>query len=263
MVREFANKSHGVREAIAIAFAHVHLARQRVERGEQAILDEHVLTGDGFEQTRLAGIGVADEGGGRQIAATLPLIGTMLGDVFEPLLEHRDLATNDAPVGFQLRFAGTSESDATANTRQVRPHAGEPRQQVLELRQLHLELRLVTARARREDVENDFGAIHHAHAEALLELDALHGREALVEEHQRRAGRGQLVLQRFDFALTEVEVRRRGIDALDGPADHFGAGGVGETLEFFQVLVDMHRVVRALAWGPNEKSTLYGRLNLN
>ncbi len=121
----------------------------------------------------------------------------------------------------------------------------------------------MTARARREDVENDFGAIHHAHAEALLELDALYGREALVEEQQRRAGRGQLVFQRFDLALAEVEVRRRGIDPLDGPADHLSAGGIGEAFELFEMLVDVRGIVGAFAWGPDEKCPLYGRLNLN
>ena len=88
----------------------------------------------------------------------------------------------------------------------MRPHAREPRQQVFELRELHLQLRLMTARARREDVENDFGAIHDAHTQALLEFHALHRRETFVEQHQRRMRRGQLVFQRFDFALAEVEV---------------------------------------------------------
>src|SRR5207237_8942201 len=103
--------------------------------------------------------------------------GSMLGNVLDAVLEPRDLATNEAAVGFELCFARSAESDTAADTRQVRPHAREPRQQVFELRELHLQLRLVTARARREDIENDFGAIHHAHAQALLEFHALHRRE--------------------------------------------------------------------------------------
>src|SRR5574341_737638 len=180
----------------------------------------------------------------------------MLGDVLQPLLEHRDLAANDAAVGLELRFAGAAEPDAAADTRQVRPHAGQARQQVLELRQFDLQLRLVAARARGEDVENHLGAIHHAHAEALLELDALHRRQALVEQQQGGAARRQLVFQRFNLALAEVEVGSGCIDALDGSPDDLGAGGIRESLEFPQVLIHMHRIVGTLTGSSNEIGTL-------
>src|SRR6266550_181336 len=106
----------------------------------------------------------------------------MLGDVLQPFLVRGDLAANDPAVGFELGFARSPQADAAADTRQVGPHPRQSRQQILELRQLHLQLRLVAARARREDVENDLGAIHDADAEALLELHALYRGETLVEE---------------------------------------------------------------------------------
>jgi hypothetical protein len=76
--------------------------------------------------------------------------------------ECGDAAPDHAPVGLQLGLPGPAQSDATANTRQVDPHSGQAGQQVLELRQLDLELGLLAARARGEDVEDDLGAVHHA-----------------------------------------------------------------------------------------------------
>src|SRR2546426_5587367 len=123
---------------------------------------------ESLEKARLAGVGVAHERCRGQVATPPPalaLVGAMLGDVLEPLFERRDLAADDAAVGFELGFAGSPEPDAAADTGEVGPHAREARPQVLELRPLDLEPRFVTARARRADVENDFGAVPDAPAE--------------------------------------------------------------------------------------------------
>ena len=176
MVWQLANESHRVGDAIAVAFAHVHLAGQRVDRGEQPVLDEHVLPRERLQETRLAGVGIADERRGRYIPPPLPLIGAMLGHILQPLLERRDFAADDAAVGFELGFAGSAEPDTAADTRQMCPHARQTRQQILELRQLDLELGFVAARPRREDVENHLGAVHHPDSRRLLEILPLHRR---------------------------------------------------------------------------------------
>ena len=80
---------------------------------------------------------------------------------------------DDPAVGLELGLARTAQTDAAADTRQVGPHPGEPRQQVLELRQLDLQLRLVAARAGGEDVEDDLGPVHHPDLERPLEVGAL------------------------------------------------------------------------------------------
>ena len=262
-MRQLANEANGIRHPKPVAFGDVHLAREGVERREQSVLDEHVGTRKGFQQTRLSRVRVPDERGRRNLAPPLTEIRAMLGDVLQPLLEHRDLAANHAAVGFELRFAGSAQPDATADAREVRPHPRQTREQILELRQLDLELGFVTARARRENVENNLGAIHDAHAEILLELDALDGSQRLVEQHQGRTRRRQLILERFDFALAEVEVGRRGVDALDGFADDLSAGGVGEALQLVEVLVHVHRVVGAFSWCPHQEGPLNGHLDVN
>ena len=49
------------------------------------------------------------------------------------------------------------------------------RQQVLELRQLHLHLRFGGARAGGKDVEDQLGAVHYPRADVVLEVLALRG----------------------------------------------------------------------------------------
>ena len=174
MMRELADEPDGVGQTKPVVLAYVHFARQRVERGEQAVLDEHVLARERLEQARLAGVGVADQRRARQVAAAVPLVGAVIGHLLEPPLQPADLAADRAAVGLELRLARPPEPDAAADARQVRPHALQARQQILELRQLDLQLRLVTARPRREDVENHFGAVHDPHAQRRLEVLALH-----------------------------------------------------------------------------------------
>ena len=95
----------------------------------------------------------------------------------------------DSPaVGFELRFTGTSGSDAAAQSRQVGARSGEPRQGVLKLGQLDLQLAFVSSRAMREDVEDELRAIDHAPAGDLLEVSGLAWRDLVVDDHDGRAG---------------------------------------------------------------------------
>ena len=94
----------------------VDLASQGIERRKEPILDEDIRTRKGLQQARLSGVRVPDECGRGDIATALALIGAMLGDVLQPLLEHRDLPPNDSAVGFELSFARSSQPDTAADT---------------------------------------------------------------------------------------------------------------------------------------------------
>ena len=86
-----------------------------------------------------------------------------------------DAAADEAAVGFNLRFSRTTRSDSTGLSFQVLPHTGESGQQVLMLRETHLEPRLPGSRVAHEDVEDQLGAIQNPHLEGLLQI-ALLGR---------------------------------------------------------------------------------------
>jgi hypothetical protein len=91
---------------------------------------------------------------------------------------------DQSPVGFQLRFAGASNADAAAEFLEVRPHPGQSRQHVLELRQLHLHLRFGGPCPNREDVENELGAIHHSLGGRVLDVLALARAQLVVEDDE-------------------------------------------------------------------------------
>src|SRR6266404_1390886 len=119
----------------------------------------------------------------------------------------------------------------------MRPRAREPRQQVLELCQLDLELALEAARASREDVEDQLAAVEHLDVQLLGQVALLRRAQVLVDEDDARLRRGDLVLQLGDLAGADV---RRGRDAADGLADgrdRLDAGRAREAVELAQRLL--------------------------
>ena len=146
----------------------------------------------------------------------------------------------DAPaVELELLLAGAASADAAAQTREMAVAAGQPRQEVLELRELDLRARFPGARVQREDVEDQAGPVQHPDAVApgLLEVAHLSRRELVVEDHERRAlaagGRADLL----DGALADVG-RRVGSGAfLDEPGNDLAARRVDEPLELVEVIL--------------------------
>ena len=149
-----------------------------------------------------------------------------------------DSLTNTPPVGFEFRFAGSAGADAAAEPRQRGARAREPRQQVLELRQLDLPLAFARSRAPREDVEDELRAIDHLAIDALFDVTELCRRQLVVEDHEVGSDARTFGRELVELAAAD---ERRGIGRgplLNHREDDGRAGGVGEPGE----LVD--RVLR-------------------
>ena len=86
---------------------------------------------------------------------------TLLGHPLQTPVELPDPLTEQTPVGLQLRLTRPAQTDAALLPLQVGPAADQPRGQVFELCQLHLELALETARSLGEDVQDQAGAVEH------------------------------------------------------------------------------------------------------
>src|SRR5690606_36687325 len=72
-------------------------------------------------------------------------------------------ALTDAPaIGLELRLARPSRADAAAETRQRRGGPHEPRQEVLQLCQLHLQLAFARPCPLREDIEDELRSVDDA-----------------------------------------------------------------------------------------------------
>jgi len=258
MVGQLADEPDGVHQPHAAAAVQRRLTRERVERREQPVLDERLLAGERGEQARLAGVGVADERGGehRPPAAADHL--AVARDVLQLALDRGDLAPDHAAVGLDLRLTRPSEPDAAADAREVHPHPGQARQQVLELRQLDLQLGLLGLGARREDVQDQLRPVHDAAVQLLLEVLALRGRQLVVEHEEGRLRGGHLDPEFLQLALAEVLPRVGGVDALDEASDDLRAGRVGEARQLLEVLLGVHGVGRAAAGRADEEGALDG-----
>ena len=113
---------------------------------------------------------------------------------------------------------------AGAEALEVRPQAPHPREVVLELRQLDLELALGGVRVGGEDVEDDRRAVDHRDAERRLEVALLARRELVVAGDEVGVRARDLGLQLLELAGAEVGVRMRMVAALDQLADAGDAG---------------------------------------
>ena len=103
------------------------------------------------------------------------------------------------------------------------PHPPHPREVVLELRQLDLELALGAARVLGEDVEDQLRAVDHARLEQVLEPPLLARDELVVDEQRLGVRIRECTLQLVELSLADVRgrigthprlhERRDGIDA--------------------------------------------------
>ena len=107
------------------------------------------------------------------------------------------------PVGFKLRFAGTARADAAAELRHLHAAPGQPRQHVLQLRQLDLQLAFARARVPRKNVEDQLRAVDHPPLHNLFDIALLRSAEIVIEKkqvgiHRRGRARNFLELARAD-----------------------------------------------------------------
>src|SRR5215475_7385452 len=89
-----------------------------------------------------------------------------------------------APIGFKLRFTWTTCPNAAAELRHLYAPSREARQNIVELRQLDLQLTFTAPRMAREDVEDKLRAIDHPSADFVFDISLLRRRKLVVHQHQ-------------------------------------------------------------------------------
>src|SRR5271166_4298823 len=93
-----------------------------------------------------------------------------------------DAPENLAAIGLQLRLARATGPDAAAELGHLDAATCEPGQQVLQLRQLDLELTFAGAGVARKNVEDELRAVDNPYVEVALQVTLLRGRELVVED---------------------------------------------------------------------------------
>ena len=194
MVRQLADEADGVAHEVP-APDELVAARRRVERGEELVRDAHIGAGEGVQQRRLAGVGVADDRdrrGGRRRAGGRAWTSRSSLDALEVAAKRRDPVARLAPVGLDLGLAGALAPDTAvdspgAEALEVRPQPPHAREVVFELRQLDLELSLGAVRVVGDHVEDHRGTVDHRHAQLGLEVSLLARRQLVVGRATRFA----------------------------------------------------------------------------
>src|SRR6185312_2623718 len=143
-------------------------------------------------------------------------------DLADALLQLLHALADHAAVQLDLLLARAARlAERAALALEVGPAAHQARGEVLEARELDLELALVGTRALREDVEDEVGAIVDRHGgialgERALEVADLRGGQRIVEDHDVRA---VLDGRRLDLLDLSGARERRRIRAVATPAN--------------------------------------------
>ena len=82
------------------------------------------------------------------MAAGIPLP----GELFQAGLQGADTLGDQTPVGFELGFARSSQTNAALLPLEMGPASDQARGKVRQLRQLHLELAFEASRPLRKDI---------------------------------------------------------------------------------------------------------------
>ncbi len=229
-VRQLADEADRVGEEHLLLVRQHELARRGIECREELVLGKHAGASEAVQQRGFAGVRVADERGERPVVAqaSLALDGAILANVLQIAFEPGDALLHAAAVHLELRFTRAARADAAALAREVRPHAREAREEVLELREFDLESAFAGAGALSEDVENELSAVEHLARGEFLEIAALRGREFVVENDGGRVLCPALAGDLLGLALADVIGRGRLFELLDDGIDDLRAGGGGE-----------------------------------
>src|SRR5204863_9737537 len=109
------------------------------------------------EERALAGVGVSDDGddGDAAAVALAPAGRAVAGKAVDARFQRRDPVADAAAINLQLGLAGSAAANPSGQAGQRVAAADQPRQQVLELGELDLELAVGALRPLREDVEDE------------------------------------------------------------------------------------------------------------
>ena len=147
----------------------------------------------------------------------------MLANFQQLFLDARDAVLHPATIGFKLGFTVTAHADAALLSGQVTPEPCQARQEMLQLRELNLELAFASPGALSKDVENQRGPIQHLALENFFEIAALGGRQIVIEDHRVHVVLLALRCEFIRLAAADERAGHRGIQLLRPATDDLAA----------------------------------------
>ena len=161
---QIAQKTYGVGKQRAAARGQADGANGGIERGEHFRGGEDVGMGERVEERGFSGVGVTDQRdhAERDGLAGAAARGALAANCFDGLLDFADAVADAAAVGFEFLFARAAGADAAAEARKLFAASGEPRQQVIQLREFDLQLAFAGARVAGKNIEDELRAVNDA-----------------------------------------------------------------------------------------------------
>ena len=159
---------------------------------------------------------------------------------------------NQPAVGLELRFTRAAHADAAAEIFEVGPHAREARQQIFELRELHLHLGLAL-RARTAKISRMNSARSMTRLPAEFSMFPLRGGELIVENQTVASFSSMSDLSSSSLPFPTY-VDGWTVDDLRELADDHGARGVGELREFSEMSSSRRRAPAPFIGAPTNSA---------
>ena len=262
--RKVVDEPHRVDEDRLPAAGKPELPGGWVERGEELVRHEDVGPRQPVEEGRFSGVGVPDERdhGEPDFPAPLIMERTRPAHRGQLPLELPDLRADAATILLELLLPRSPGADPAAEPRQFLPPPREPPEPERQLGEFHLELPLPGARALGEDVEDDLAAVEGLHVELLFEKRLLLRLEQVLEDHQVRPQRFDLLLQADEGPLPDDRGRVLRVDALHAGRHHLRPRREDEVLQLVHHLGDVQHYRRSadpLPVGVDEEGALVAR----
>jgi len=144
------------------------------------------------------------------------------------------LFLENAPIGFELGFAGAPGADAAPQPFQMAPLPGQAWQKILVLGQLYLQLPLAGPCPFGKDIQNQGCPVNYLDLEGVFQVSLLERRKLVVKDCYAVAGAG---FKRYQFfQLTFANIVRFGSpgQALYYFANYIGSGRSRQLSQFVQ-----------------------------
>ena len=206
-----------------------HGPRRWVERRKELVLGIDLRPREPVEKRRLASIRVAHQRHAvdSRVPARLALDPAPHLEPLELPAEVGDLVPHQATVNLKLALAlAKAAADSTPGllADEVAPHAPKARQDVLELRKLHLQASLARPSMNAKDVEDERGSVDDLDrlANDALEVGLLGGGELLIKDDDVRIHVADVAHQLLDLALANERLRHGSVEPLAHGEDHLG-----------------------------------------
>lgn len=183
----------------------------------------------------------------------------LCADLVDLTPQLRDAVADKAPVSLDLCLTRPAGANAAFEALKVAPLPGEPRQQVLRLREFNLQARLPRLGAAGEDVDDQGRPVEDFDLQCILEVALLRWRQLIVEDDQRVVALVALGDYLLELAFANVGSGMWRIEPLDGAPGNLSPCRVSQQRQLIERGLGIEAVMLAPRFDGDEEGALRRR----